>query len=169
MPPQKLLYSVLHIINHRLDCGFREIINIIFRHSPSYGLVQIDKCAITSLLLICHLLRTLQHLHADFIQRNAALLLGLKKPVKPHLLAYNKRVYTHFVLNIRLDMNIAKADIPQFTIMVNAEEASSRNKEATERMIVTLISLFMDFVFIIKRDFRVTIGNPDISSLLRNH
>ena len=66
-------------------------------------------------------------------------------------------------------MNIAKADIPQFTIMVNAEEASARNKEATERMIVTLISLFMNFLIIINRDFRDTIGNPDISSLLCNH
>lgn len=140
MPAQELLHPVLYIVNASLGCRSCKIVHIIHRHSSSESLVQIDERSITSLLLVCHLLRAVQHLYANLVQRDITFLLCFLQPVEPHLLADNQGVYANCILNIWFNVYVAKADITQFTVMVNAEQATSWNEETTERMIVTLIS-----------------------------
>ncbi len=91
---------------------------------------------------------------------NFTCFLTIFKKAKPFFVFYDNAIHSYLVIRIWSDVDIPKTDICQFRIMIYAKQASARNKETSQWMIVTLIVFFIDYVFIIKNTFRVTI-NPD--------
>ena len=72
---------------------------------------------------------------------NFTCFLTIFKKAKPFFVFYDNAIHSYLVIRIWSDVDIPKTYICQFRIMIYAKQASARNKETSQWMIVTLIVL----------------------------